>query len=61
MCRRNYFMAKMKKFITLTRFFLKFTAVSLVVAQFQSFIDSCASDMAAGKCDMVSQYELPLA
>ena len=34
------------------------TSTQTLVAQFQAFIDACAADMAAGKCDMVSQYEL---
>ena len=37
------------------------TSTQTLVAQFQSFIDSCAADQAAGKCDMVTQYDLPIA
>ena len=37
------------------------TATQTLVAQWQTFIDACAADVAAGKCDMVTQYELPVA
>lgn len=36
------------------------TGTQTLVAQFQAFVDACAADQAAGRVDIVSQYDMPV-